>query len=381
MKITRLQTLCLSRLHEPERQWFTSRYRTIKADCAIVVIHTDSEMVGVGEASAYGGPLLIREWVDWLAPELVGHSPVDPAIAPHPNGLSRAHDAATAGIDCALWDLRGKLAGVRTCNLLAEQPQTSVRLYASSGCRYDWRNQPEQLIQEALEYISQGYTAYKFRLGTEWSWDGVTVERFLGLVRELAQAVAGRMELMLDGNMRLTEEQALVIARELERLGFAWLEEPFPANQIEGYRRLCAVVELPISGGEGFTTLEQFRLYLEKRAYDIVQPDAGICGLSEALRIAQMAERYGVELIPHSWHNSLMALANAHLLAALSKPHPLEQCMIQGPLQWDILDKPPLIEQGWLLLPQEPGLGATLATGLEERYPYIEGHYAVEVQR
>ena len=381
MEITRLQTLCLSRLHEPERQWFTSRYRTIKADCAIVVIHTDSEMVGVGEASAYGGPLLIREWVDWQAQELVGRSPSDPTIVPHPNGLSRAHDAAVAGIDCASWDLRGKLAGVRTCNLLAKQPQTNVRLYASSGCRYDWRNQPEQLIREALEYISQGYTAYKFRLGTEWSWDGVAVERLLELVRELAQSVAGRMELMLDGNMRLTEEQALVIARELERLGFAWFEEPIPANQIEGYSRLCAAVELPISGGEGFTTLEQFRPYLEKHAYDIVQPDAGICGLSEALRIARTAERYGVELVPHSWHNGLMALANAHLLAALPRPHPLEQCMIQGPLQWGILAQSPNIKDGWLQLPAEPGLGAILDKGLEERYPYIEGHYAVELQR
>jgi L-alanine-DL-glutamate epimerase-like enolase superfamily enzyme len=381
MRITRLQTLCLSRLHESERQWFTSRYRTIKADCAIVVIHTDSEMVGVGEASAYGGPLLIREWVDWLAPELIGRSPVDPAVALHPNGLACAHDAAVAGIDCALWDLRGKVAGVPTCSLLADHPQTRVRLYASSGCRYDWRNHPEQLIQEALECISLGYSAYKFRLGTEWSWDGVTVDRFLGLVRELVQAVAGRIELMLDGNMRLTEEQALVIAKELERSRFAWFEEPIPANQIEGYCRLCAAVDLPISGGEGFTTLEQFRPYLEKHAYDIVQPDAGICGISEAIRIARMAERYGIELIPHSWHNGLMALANAHLLAALLIPHPLEQCMIQGPLQWGILAKTPSIEQGWLMLPEASGLGADLAADLENRFPYIEGHYAIEVQR
>jgi len=72
MKITKLETICLSRLHEPERQWFTASYRTIKADCAIVVIHTDEEIQGIGEASAYGGPLLIREWVDWLAPEMMG---------------------------------------------------------------------------------------------------------------------------------------------------------------------------------------------------------------------------------------------------------------------------------------------------------------------
>ena len=381
MKITRLETLCLSRMHEPERQWVTARYRTVKADCAIVVIHTDEGLQGIGEASAYGWPLLMREWVDWLAPELVGKEPREPGIVPHPNGTNRAYDAAVAGIDTALWDLKGKLAGKRVCELLAEKPLTRVRLYASSGCRYDWRDRPEQLIEEALEYIEMGYTAMKFRLGAEWSWDGVTVDRFLGLVRELIQEVAGRMELMLDGNCRLTEEQAMTVAKELERLDFTWFEEPIPSNQIDAYARLCAAVDMPITGGESFTTLEQFRPYFEKQAYDIVQQDAGICGITEVMRIAEVAHRYGVDVCPHSWHNGIMAMANGHIVAALPNPHVLELCMIQGPLQWDILAEKPVIENGWLVFPDKPGLGVTLAEDLERRFPYIDGHYALQVQR
>jgi L-alanine-DL-glutamate epimerase-like enolase superfamily enzyme len=381
MKITGVETLCLSRLHEPERQWVTARTRTIKADCAIVVIHTDEGLDGIGEASAYGWPLLIRDWVNWLAPSLIGKDPRDPTIAPHPNGLSGAWDAAVGGIDCALWDLRGKIAGKPTAELLTERPLKKVRLYASSGCRYDWRKRPEQLIDEALEYIEQGYTAMKFRLGTEWTWDGVTVDRFLGLVRELAQAVDGRMELMLDGNCRLTEEQALPIARELDRLHFAWFEEPIPREQIDGYARLAAAVEMPITGGESFHVLEQFRPYLDKKAYDIVQPDVGMSGITETMRIAQVAHSYGADLCPHSWHNGLMAMAHAHLVAALPNPCVLELCMIQGPLQWGILKEPPVIEKGWLVLPDKPGFGVELAEDLEERFPYIEGAYWVQVQR
>jgi len=381
MKITKLETICLSRPHEPERQWFTARYRTIKADCAIVVIHTDEGIQGIGEASAYGMPLLIREWVDWLAPEMIGKEPREPRIVPHPNGSSRAYDAAVAGIDCALWDLKGKIAGKRVCELLTTKPLNKVRLYASSGCRYDWGDNPKQLIEEALEHINMGYTAMKFRLGTEWEWDGVTVDRFLDLVRELIQAVAGRMELMLDGNCRLTEEQAMSIAKELDRLGFTWFEEPIPGNQIDGYARLCAAVEMPVTGGESFTTLEQFRPYFEKRAYDIVQQDAGVCGITESMRVAETAHRYEVDVCPHSWHNGLMAMANAHLVAALPNPRVLEVCMIQGPLQWDILAEKPVIEDGWLVFPDKPGLGVELAENLEERFPYIEGHYGVQVQR
>jgi len=381
MQITRIETICLSRQHEPEGQWVTARYRTIKADCAVVVVHTDEGSEGVGEASPYGWPLLIREWVEWLAPEIVGRDPRDPSIVPHPNGLSRAHDAAVAGIDCALWDLRGKIAGKRVSELLAEQPLSRVRLYASGGCQYDWRRDPRQLIEEAIGYAEQGFTAFKFRLGTEWSWDGVTVDRFLGLVRELSQEVGSHLELMLDGNCRLTEEQALAIGCELDKLGFAWFEEPIPKEQVDGYARLCAAIETPITGGESLTTLEQFRPYLERRAYDIVQPDAGLCGIGEAMRIAQAAQRYGVDLCPHSWHNGLMAVENGHLVAALPHPRVLELCMIQGPLQWEILAERPTIEGGWLSLPEGTGLGVELAEGVSERYPYIEGHYAIQVSR
>ena len=381
MNITKLETICLSRPHEPERQWFTSTFRSIKAQCVIVVIHADDGVQGIGEASQYGWPLLIREWVRFLTPELIGKDPADLAIAPHPNGLSRSHDAAVAGIDCALWDLRGKIAGKRTSQLLTESPLDRVRLYASSGCRYDWRRDPKQLIGEALEYIDMGFTAMKFRIGTEWSWDGVTVDRFLGLVRELVQAVDGRMELMLEGNQRLTEEQAMAIAKELDRLGFAWFEEPLPRDQIDGYARLCAAAETHVSGGEGMSTLEQFRPYLEKKAYDIVQPDAGMCGITEAMRIAKVAHRYGVAVCPHSWQNGLMGMANAHLVAALPNPRVLELCMIQGPLQWAILAEKPAIDEGYLVLPDRPGLGVALADNLEERFPYIEGAYYVRVLR
>jgi len=380
MKITKLETICLSRPHEPERQWFTASYLTIKADCAIVIIHTDEDLQGIGEACAYGAPPQIKDWVDWMAPGMSDKDPLDPIIVPHPNGRSWSHDTAVAGIDSALWDLKGKIANKRVCELLTEKPLGKVRLYASSGCRYNWHKNPEQLIEEALEYIDDGYTAMKFRIGTEWSWDGITVDHFLGLVRELAQVTTGRMELMLDANCRFTEDQAIEVAKETDRLGFKWFEEPIPGNQIDGYAKICASVDMPISGGETLTTPEQFRPYLDKKAYDIVQQDAGICGITGGMRIAERAYHYGVDTCPHNWHNGLMTMANAHFVASLPNPHVLELCMIQGPLQWDILATKPKIENGYLVLPNKPGLGVELAENLEERFPYVEGGYGIQVK-
>lgn len=381
MKITGIQTLCLSRWHEPENQWITHRYRTVKADCAIIVIDTDEGLRGIGEAGAYGWPLLIKQWVEWLSPLLIGKTPEEAAARISPNGRSRPHDCAVAGLDCALWDLRGQIDGKHTAQLLNPEAQSNVRLYASSGVRYAWHDRPEQLIEETLGYLDQGFTASKVRIGTDWAWDGITTDRFNGLMRELKQAVGDRMELMVDGNQRLTEAQALDVAKELDRLGFIWFEEPILQTDIDGYARLNTAVDMPITGGEQYTTLEQFIPYLEKKAYAIVQPDAGICGITEAYKVAEVAARYGVDLCPHSWHNGLMAMANAHLVAALPNPRVLEVCMVQGPLQWAILAEKPEIVDGLLQLPARPGLGVTLADDLETRFPYVDGHYAIQVER
>lgn len=381
MKITSIRTLCLSRMHEPERQWITAQYRTVKADCAVVVIETDEGLTGIGEASAYGVPRKIKQWVDWLKPLLIGRDPADLSIVPSPNGRSRPYDCAVAGIDCALWDLRGQIAGKSIAGLMRDTALDKVRFYASSGCRYDWDVRPEQLIDEVKGYVAEGITACKVRIGTNWAWSGVTVDRFLGLMRDLVSEVTGQIELMLDGNQRLTEDEALVIARELDLLGFVWFEEPIPQDDVDGYVRLNAAVDMPVTGGEQFTTLEQFRPYLEKHAYGIVQPDAGLAGITETMRIAEMAYGYGVDFCPHSWHNGLMGMANAHCVVASPNPRVLEICMIQGPLQWGILADKPVIEQGYLHLPERAGMGVTLADDVENTFPYIEGHYAVTVDR
>ncbi|REE94585.1 galactonate dehydratase [Paenibacillus taihuensis] len=382
LKITRVETLCLSRKHEPEREWFTTTMRIVKADCTIVIIHTDGGIIGIGEACSYGVPDQIRAQVTRLTPLLIGRDPLDLGTTLSPNGRAWSYDCAVSGIDCALWDIRGKAAGKRVSELLSDNPLERIELYASAGCSYDWRDRPEQLIEEAVRCMEQGFKTFKFRLGTHWAWDSINVDRMLGLIRELSSEVGGRMALALDGNQRLNEEDALAIGRGLDEIGgFAWFEEPFDMRNVAGYARLNSQLNVPVTGGEQYTTMEQFLPYLEQGAYAIVQQDAGICGITEGLRIAKLAYHHGVPTIPHNWHNGLMTLANAHMVAALPKPIMLELCMIQGPLQWGILKEQPVIHNGYLELPSAPGLGAEIAEGLLEQYPYMETDYYVTVDR
>ena len=396
MKITAIRTLSLSRAHEPERQWQSATFHVPKADCSICIIETDEGLQGIAEPCAYGVPPDIAARIEQLKPGLIGRAPCDEDLIPA-NEAVRANDIANAGLNCALWDLRGKIANKTTAELLVaegQQPLRRLRLYASSGVGYDWDDHPESVVEEAIGYAEEGLTAYKMRLGTHWAWSNVTVDRFLTLARQVHEAVGDRMDLALDGNCRLSVEEALPIAEALEDMGWAWFEEPverLPAD----YARLNEAVSIPVTGGEPFTTWAQFEPFMAVGAFGVVQPDAGVCGIDFCMQVGRKAhaDYGGIPLIPHNWHNGLMTMANAHMVAALpgidgreSLPGEaasgmLELNMRQGPLQWEILREKPAIEDGYLILPDAPGLGVELADDIETRFPYIEGPWGTPIQR
>lgn len=123
MKITDVRTLCLTRPHEPERQWRTATFVVAKADAAVVVIDTDEGLRGIGEACAYGEPPRIRAEVDRLKIGMLGRDPLDPELSPRPVGLNAPVDTAAAGIDAALWDLRGRILQRPVAELLVNPGQ------------------------------------------------------------------------------------------------------------------------------------------------------------------------------------------------------------------------------------------------------------------
>ena len=388
MKITDIRTLCLSCPHEPHRQWFTATFHVEKADCPIVIIDTDAGLQGIAEPSTYGDPPLIRQQLDALKPSLIGRDPLDPELAAKSTG-DRSMYIAYAGLELALWDLRAKAENKTVAELIIplitpdapeRKPRTLFRLYASGGVQYDWDDRPTSVVDEARALADRGFTAYKMRLGTEWSWSGVTVAQMIDLLREVTDAVGERMELMLEGNCRLDEAQAREIGHFLDEAGWTWFEEPLPKDQIDGYTRLNAELRLPITGGESNSTLAEFEPFFAQKAYAKGQLDVGVCSLGEAIRIYHCAQEHGVELFTQNWHNGLLTLSNAHFLAALPEEHVLEMFIGQGPLQWDILKDPPATE-GYLALPDAPGWGVELADDLETRFPYIPGPWGRAVER
>ena len=120
MKITDVRTLCLSRKHEPELIWFSSEFRVFKADCPIVIIETDGGLQGISEPSTYGDPPALKERAEALKYQLIGEDPEDPSLVRGNTG-DHLGDIYRAGIELALWDLRGKIAGKRVADLILDE--------------------------------------------------------------------------------------------------------------------------------------------------------------------------------------------------------------------------------------------------------------------
>ena len=239
MKITAIRTLSLSRAHEPERQWQSATFHVPKADCSICIIETDEGLQGIAEPCAYGVPPDIAARIEQLKPSLIGRAPHDEDLIPA-NEAVRANDIANAGLNCALWDLSGKIADKTTAELLVAeglQPLRRLRLYASSGVGYDWDDHPESVVEEAIGYAEEGLTAYKMRLGTHWAWSNVTVDRFLTLARLVHEAVGDRMDLVSECRDLLVEVLCLDLTD--------WrIERGDHTNQ--------GRFSLPVSNGNGF---------------------------------------------------------------------------------------------------------------------------------
>ena len=172
LKIQDVKVTIMSYPLPPDRQWITGRAVTWKTDLILIEIQTDKGIAGIGETSPYAGPEAVKKTIDELIrPTLIGQNPFDVEYL----GAAWSGTRAFAGIDAACWDIIGKAKNLPVYKLLATdvEPQTRLRMYASGGVEYAWYKRPDDLIDEAVRHKEAGYTAFKFRLGSEWANSGM----------------------------------------------------------------------------------------------------------------------------------------------------------------------------------------------------------------
>ncbi len=384
LKITDIKVTLLSYRLPKEKVWFTRTVECWKTDACLVQVFTDKGIVGIGESSQYGGMELMKKFIEeQIRPRLIGKNPFDVEHLTCVWGNSVwGEQVAWAGVDAACWDIIGKARNMPVYKILAAggQPNPHIRMYASGGVEYAWYKRPQDLIDEAVRHKEEGYTAFKYRIGTEWKNSGMTIDKYIPYVRKIREAVGPGFDLMQESNMRLTLEECLTLAPVLKELKFLWFEEPINRRDegaIEGHLKIREALggKVMVSGGETMVTRLDFKPWIDRDAYDIAQPDCNTTGVSEAWHIARVAGLRGKYTCPHNWHGGLTTMANAALVAAIPNHLVLELNQTFNPFKEEVFKDPLVVRKGYMDLHERPGFGVELADGLERKFPFLPGNY------
>jgi L-alanine-DL-glutamate epimerase-like enolase superfamily enzyme len=311
-----------------------------------------------------------------VAPKLIGQDPlhIPPLVRTIRNsGAGPASWGMACAIEIALWDLAGKAAKLPLYKLWGAQTNR-IKAYASL---VEMRG-PEQRAEDVLALYEQGYRAVKLRLHAD------TIAEDVAQVQAVREAVGDRVEIMVDANQAQEPgtpgsensivwsfERAVITGRELAQLDVAWLEEPLGRFDFAPLSRLTVACDVPIAGGENNVGLHEFRILIDQNCYDVIQPDALVSGGIGMLRqIAGYAEMHQKQLVPHHGGSGLGVAAHLHLSASLpnsgyvellQEPPNLPVERFQGVLSEPLVPR----QDGYVYLPEEPGLGVELNPSLE----------------
>lgn len=374
MKITAVDTFVLRHaLDEPfgfSQWWYDAR------TAMLVRVTADDGTTGWGEA--YGPPEPSAAIVAHvLAPLVLGADPCD-TLPLWERMYARTRDSGRGGmvlhalsaVDIALWDLKGQALGVSISRLLGGRFRERVQAYAT-GLYFRPRDDfAAALADEARGYAAEGFRAIKLKVG-------LTPEADLRHVRAVREAVGPDIALMVDANHAYDAATAIRLGRAFEGLDVHWFEEPVIPEDLEAYAEVAHALDLPVAGGEAEFTRFGFRRLLAARAVDIVQPDlTATGGFTECQRIAALASAWGVRYLPHVWGSAVGLAASLQFVAALPPAtaalRPLEPLfeLDRTPNRFrdELVAEPLRPVDGWLAIPDRPGLGIAIDEAMLARY-------------
>jgi L-alanine-DL-glutamate epimerase-like enolase superfamily enzyme len=335
-----------------------------------VRLTTDSGAVGWGQTSTYNADITATIFHRQIAPWALGQDALDiDALVARIEEREHKYPGsyrcrALAGLDTALWDLRGKLEGKPVVALLGGKPQL-LRAYASSMKR-DITPQAEaaRLVRLRDEL---GFDAFKWRVAAECGhdideWPGRTE----AIVPCVARALGSKVTKLVDANSGYSARKAIEIGRMLEAEGITHFEEPCPYWHFDQTRQVRDALGLDVTGGEQDWDLPTWQRMIELRVVDVVQPDVMYMGgLTRTLQVVRMAAAAGLPCTPHSANLSLVTVCTMHLLGAIANAGPYLEFSIEGPdyypWQQDLfLGDPFAIRAGRVAIPDQPGWGVEI---------------------
>lgn len=342
----------------------------------VVEIFTDNGLVGIGNAAL--APQITKQTIDlYLKPLLVGQNPWDIEVLwQHMYRKTMAFGrkgigmVAISAVDIALWDLLGKSAKQPVYRLLGGRTKPRIPVYASRL----YATEPKALAAEAARYKREGYKAMKLRFG--WGpIDGAAgMTQNLELARTVREAVGHDIDVMADAYMGWTLDYAKRMLPRLEPFQLRWLEEPVIPDDVQGYAELKSCGRIPIAGGEHEFTLYGFRDLLEARAVDYIQFDTNrVGGITQARKIAALAEAHSVPVIPHAGQMHNYHIVMASLNSPMAEYFPMVDVEVGNELFWYLFAGEPKAKDGFIDLDDDvPGLGLTIDENKLQDFEVIE---------
>jgi L-alanine-DL-glutamate epimerase-like enolase superfamily enzyme len=345
-----------------------------------VRVTANTGAIGWGQTSTYNADITASIFHRQVAPWALGRDALDiDALVERVE--EREHKfpgsyrcRALAGLDTALWDLRGKMEGKPVVSLLGGAPKR-LRAYASSMKRdISPDDEAERLVRLRDE---QGFDAFKWRVAAECGHD---VDEWPGrteaIVPRVARALGTGVAKLVDANSGYSPRRAIQVGRLLESEGVSHYEEPCPYWKLDETKQVTDALALDVTGGEQDWDLATWARMIEMRAVDVVQPDVMYMGgIARTLRLVRMAEAAGIPCTPHSANLSLVTICTMHLLGAIANPGKYLEFSIEGPdyYPWQkglFLGDPFAIEDGCVKISADPGWGAEIDPDWLKRAQY-----------
>jgi len=389
MRITDVRTIPVEvKLPKPV---FDANYTMATKPALLVEIETDQGLVGLGEAAHFGGPMASTSQVieHELRNYLIGQDPRNIEYLwelMHRRAYKHARGgiviAAISGIDIALWDLRGKIAGMPLWQMLGGY-RKRVPAYATGGF-YSEGKGVKELVKEMQSYTKHGFRAVKMKVGRNAGIEmsplrvmdnrgkcEVSLQDDIERVAAVRDAIGPDIKLMVDANGAWDVTTAVKMGRAMEKYDIYWYEEPVWPDDVAGSAEVASKVGIAIAGYETCSYgIVDFNDYIKARAVHFVQPDvAWAGGLTESLKIAHMAQAANMPIAPHI-HGSAVAVAAAvHLLGAVRNGSMAETVYPAHALMTDLVKEPFNVDRkGEIELPDTPGLGIELDPKVVKKY-------------
>jgi L-alanine-DL-glutamate epimerase-like enolase superfamily enzyme len=385
------------------------RVTRIKAsyDYILVRIDTNQGVYGIGESHESSHIENVLQYKSFL----LGQNPCNVDMlfnAIKPFGNWGTEGGGVSGIEIALWDLVGRVYGVPCYQFLGGKYRDTVRLYADTPSPDE--PTPEGYARRVVERKDQGITIIKFDVGIQvmkgYVPDGLLaepaltdyplskrfaarglpgsqltdkgVERYVEIVSEVRSAVGPTIPLAIDHFGPISVKDAIKIGNALDGYGMAWLEDMLPVYDWRGNREVTRNIPVPTLNGEQGYLLAGLKKLIKKGGVDILQPDlVTVGGMAELKRVADYAEERGIPTVLHCAGSPVMFMANIHCAAAIHSLVAQEIHSLDIPFWRDLVTglPEPFIEDGYVRIPDKPGLGIELNEEVIKEHLRFGGYF------